>query len=787
MLKSFAAFPLILLICAASAAVAAPRHEAGGPGQGRDLLGALPLRFEANRGQWPSDVRFAARSSEHGVALTSEGATVQVPEGDTGRHTTIRIRALGASNSMRVEPAGKLASGSTYMLGNDRAKWQSDVPHYSSVAYRGVYPGIDLIYKGAGRRLEYDFLVAPRADASRIHLRFEGASELKLSAEADGALVIRTAGGGELRQPLPYAFQESVDGAGSPRTRVEARYRIVARNEVTFELGAYDHDRLLTIDPVLVATYFGGDNTDVATAVAIDIQGQVWVTGYTSSASLPLTDNPYSSSRSGNLDLFVAKFNPAVSGVDSLVWSTYIGGDNADRATAIAVSPDFIHIVGDTMSTNFPRAGSEVQSNLKGDTDAFLIRIRRTQQGVDSLWYATYLGGNQRDYATAVAVDSRDRSYVAGYATFGEEFPFAGGTLQRANRGGYDAFFAVIFPGSPLVYSTFLGGTKTDVATGIAVDEAGIVHLTGYTMSDDFPATPGAYRTLYAGRGDVFYARADITKSGLDGLLYATYIGGSDADIAYGMAADRQGRLYLTGYTFSPDFPVTGAAVVQAQKSGGADVFLMRLDPAATPAASLIGYATYLGGSGSELAYGIALTPDGSQVAVTGYTDSSNFPTRGEPLQPRFGGGLDGFLAVLNLSAAQPLVYASYVGGDSPDVGYQVTADARGNFYMVGSTTSRRLASSTAFQTDLSRYTDGFLVRFNLCTDRVACEAQGLIVAASAESPALNTAAAADEACIAPGGLTLSLEGARCAAADSSTTVLCTRKVCSPSGPDAKE
>ena len=758
-----------LLALGAVPLTAAPTLSAGATAQGRELLGRLPLRFEANQGQWAANVRFAARSAEQTVAFTDAGALVWMEDG-----TQLSITTVGGSPEARPEPLGKLASGSSYFLGQDRSQWQGNVAHYSQIAYRASYPGIDLLYKGAGRRLEYDFVVAPQADASLIRLRFDGADSLRIAE--NGELVIR-AGSGELRQPLPFAFQ---DGPGG-REPVTARYQIFGANEAGFVLGGYDRARTLTIDPVLVATYFGGDNVDVATAVAVDRQGRVWVTGYTSSASLPLSDRPYADTRAGGADLFIATFNPDVSGADSLVWSTYLGGDGADRPTALAVTSDFIYIVGDTMSSNFPLGGGPVQTARKGDTDAFLIQISRTQQGLDAFWYGTYFGGDQRDYATAIAVDAANRIYMAGYATFGEGFTYAGGSFQAANRGGYDAFFAVFQPGSasPLVYSTFLGGTRTDVATGIAVDRAGLVHLTGYTLSEDFPVTGGAYRTTYAGRGDVFYARADITKQGLDGLLYATYIGGSDTDISYAMTTDAQGRLYLAGYTFSTDFPTAGSAV-RTEKAGASDVFLMRLDPAA-PVASLVNYATYLGGAGSELAYGITLEAATGRVAITGYTDSTDFPSVGGALQPRIGGALDGFLALVDMNASPSrLIYSSYVGGDSPDVGYHVTSDTRGNLYLVGSTTSRRLSTPNVFQPDLSRYTDGFLVRFNLCENVASCQAQGLLSAPAAPAAAANAAAAETEACAAPGALTLTLDGATCAAAaEGGGTVLCSRKICS--------
>jgi hypothetical protein len=735
------------------------------PNRGADLLSRLPLRFEANQGQWPAEVRFATRSSERTMVLA---------DGGEARIGALRLRPVNASRGARVEGVDKLRTGATYLLGRDKSAWRGNVPSFSAVAYRGIYPGVDLLYKGTGRRVEYDFVVAPHADAAAICMEFGGASRLAIGD--DGALIALVSGKEQMRQPVPFAYQDNpVSGT---RTQVAAHYRLLEGNQVAFTLGQYDASRPLVIDPVLVATYFGGDSVDVATAVAVDRQNQVWVAGYTSSTALPRAGLPFAEEKAGNVDIFVAKFNPNVEGADSLVYSTYFGGDNAEKPTAIALSASgYLYLTGDTASTNFPLNGNAAQTTLKGDSDAFLVRLSTNIQGTASFDYGTYLGGDLKDFGTAIALttgaDARDQAYIAGYSTTSEGFPFKGGSLQTSFRGGYDAFFAMFVPDSSdtLRYSSFLGGKSTDVATGIAVDARGIVHLTGYTMSEDFPFTDFAYRTTYAGRGDIFYARADITKPGLDGYLYATFIGGSDTELAYGMTQDAAGILYVTGYTFSDDFPIFDNAI-RSVRAGESDVFLLRIDPSA-PGSNPITYSTYLGGSGSELAYGISVSANG-RVALTGYTDSTDFPAVGNALQPRTGGALDAFLTLIDFAAATPrLVYSSYVGGDSPDFGYQVAQDGRGNIYAVGSTTSRRLATPTAFQQDIARYTDSFMVRLNLCENAAVCEAQGLTPQSA--KPGVNAAA---EGCAAPAGPTLSLDGAACAESIGGSR-LCTRMVCS--------
>lgn len=682
-----------------------------------EMVDRLPLRFEPNQGQLPPEIRFLSRSSERLLLLTGTEAIVALRQG------ALRIRPLKGNRAPALEGIQQLPSRSNYLLGQDRSKWRENVHNFGGVRYRGVYPGIDLVYRGSGRQVEYDFFIAPGADPRRIRLKFDGAD--RLSLDKDGALVVR-ARGEELRQPVPFAFQ---DKQGATRARVEVGYRLLGRNEVGFTVGDYDRAETLVIDPVLVATYFGGSSFDVATNVGVDSTGAVWVVGHTSSPSIPISGG-YREGPAGNIDLFVAKFNRSLTGAASLEFATYMGGDGEDKPSAISIEGAFIFITGSTTSSNFPIVPFASQRSISGDRDAFLLRLGLQNRGLDILWYGSYFGGPQREYGTAVSAESDGRVFMAGYTTTNENFPLTGTPMQGANRGGYEAFithYDTNNQSGPLLYSSFLGGSSTDVPTGLAADRAGAVYMTGYTMSDNFPVTEGAYKTQYGGRGDLFIAKIDRNRSGLDALAYATYIGGSDTDLAYSLARDQRGRLYLTGYTISPDFPASETAL-QRTNAGLADAFLIRVDPS-LPAAQSLTYATYFGGTGDDLGYGIAVDSAG-RVALTGYTFSTDLPVRGGALQGANAGASDAFLALVDLSSAPgTLSYASYVGGASVDIGNKVAMDDAGNAYLVGSTTSRAIASSDGvFQPDLSGLTDGFLVRFNLCPDAAACAAEGLTV-----------------------------------------------------------
>ncbi|MEZ5355943.1 MAG: SBBP repeat-containing protein [Bryobacteraceae bacterium] len=714
--------------------------SAKSPDLGTRMLERLPLRFEPNEGQLPPEVRFLTRSSQRMLFLTDQEAIVPL------RHGSLKIRPVHANPKPEVEGVRPFESTSTYIRGNDRSQWRSSVPHFGGVRYREVYPGIDLLYRGQGRQVEYDFYVAPGADPGQIRLQFTGADKLWIDGE--GALHVR-AGGEELRQPVPFAFQDDDNREG---TRVEASYRIVGKREVEFRVGEYDRDQKLVIDPVLIATYFGGASVDVATNVAVDSSGAVWVTGYSSSPMLPVTGIPFREEESGNVDLFIAKFNPTLTGGSSLQYATYYGGDGEDRPTALTIDPQgFLLVAGYTTSTNFPLAGNN-QAALGGDRDAFLVRFSTTDRGTDALWYATYFGGDRRDVALAVAGGPGGRAYIAGYTTQIEGFPLTGGPLQGSNRGGYDTFLVEIETldtANAIRYATFLGGSSTDVATGLALDAAGRIWMAGYTMSSDFPTTAGAYRESAAGRGDIFLARVDRSRDGLDALDYATYLGGSDTDVAYGMVMDSAGRMHFTGYTFSSDFPVTADAH-RAARAGATDAIYVRFDPAA---ADPLSYSTYLGGGSTDVGYGLALDATG-KVAITGYTHSNDFPIAGGALQPSFGGASDAFVAFLDPAApaAASLIYSSYLGGNTLEAGNQIALDGEGNMYMVGSTTSRMLSTgSSVFQPDIAGLTDAFVVRLNLCADEEACREQGLLVNQSCQADQGFSARfnAADAACVA--------------------------------------
>ncbi len=320
--------------------------------------------------------------------------------------------------------------------------------------------------------------------------------------------------------------------------------------------------------------------------------------------------------------------------------------------------------------------------------------------------YSTYLGGSSDDVANAVTTDSAGNVYVAGY-TASTNFPTTTGAYKTANQGGvYDAFVSKFSPAGTLVYSTYLGGSGNDIAYGIAVDSAGNAYVTGSTSSADFPTTTGAYRTAYnGGTTDAFVVKLNPTGTA---LVYSTYVGGIGDDIAYGIALDSTNQTTITGSTTSLNFPTSSGAFQTAYGGGLTNAFVARLNPAGTA----LTYSTYLGGTGQDAGYGIAVDSQGLAY-VTGYTQSTNFPTTTGAVQTSYAGSSDAFVTALNTTGTAQ-VYSTYLGGSSDDYGFGIAVDAASNAYVTGYTSSPNFPTTTgALQTSIKGGYDAFVSKIS--------------------------------------------------------------------------
>jgi hypothetical protein len=675
----------------------------------RGLLHAQPSFFLPNDGQMDDSVKFFSQAPGYSLFLMPQEAVLalSVPrQGGPPRAEVLRMSLRDASPNPRIEGADQMTSRSSYFLGNDRRKWRTGVPHYRKVHYHDVYPGIDMVYYGTGRQLEYDFVVAPGADPDRIRLRFDGARKIRM--EDNGDLILRV-GQTQVRQVRPVVYQE----VASARVPVEGRYRVHGR-EVSFELGDYDPTRPLVIDPVLVySTYLTGGAYDEIIGIGTNSQGHIVVAGNTTSPALPTTEGAFRNERTGGTDVFVLKLDPNPSNPQPLLYSTYLGGVFNDRVNAMAIDAlGFVYLAGETNSSDWPVAGAAFQNLPGGDSDAFVAKVDTNAWGDDGLVYSSFYGGDRFEVATVIAPGENGIFYVAGFTT-SLELPRMSGNLQAANRGGWDAFFARIDENvegeGGLTYNSFLGGNSTDVINALIVEGPDRLILAGYTMSNDFPVTLGSIREFYADRGDGFFVRVDLARPGLDALLYGSYFGGSDLDVVTDAKLGEGGYLYLTGYTLSQDFPIVNG--YQSANAGWSDLFIVRvnLDREGGPD---IGYASLLGGGDAEVAYALAV--HGPLVYITGYTLSRDFPIVGDPLQRTYGGAGDGFLVAFNTfdPPGPSIRQAGFIGGNSIDVCFGLTIDSEGRVHVAGRTQSSNYPiTENHFQNAVAGLAGGFITK----------------------------------------------------------------------------
>jgi len=669
----------------------------------------LPLSFEPSRSRGAKDERFSARGDGYWLNLTSTEArlALHARNGGKGKSAELRMKVEGARPDARAEGKQKLPGTTNYFIGKDPSAWRTNVPTFAEVSFKGVYPGIDLLYYGNQRKLEYDFVVSPGADPSRIRLAFEGADQVSIDGKGDLVLGVN---GQTIRQHKPVVYQQ-VDGVRKP---VRGEYTLLASNSVGFLIADYDGTRPLVIDPVLsYSGYLGGNDRDIARNVAVDADGNAYLTGLTFSNNYPLA-NPAQNNRRGPVDAFVTKINAAGTGV---VFSTYLGGSGDENIFPAADLSDIfcgslaldssrqVYVTGYTNSNDFPLV-APVQVVNSGNGDAFVTKLNA---GGDGLIYSTYLGGRQRDAGFGIAVaNSSDgpNAYVIG-ETGSNDFNIAN-PYQASNNGGIDAFVTRLnAAGSGLVYSTYLGGTGNERGTAVAVGPQGNLFVTGTTLSGDFPVTSGAYAVAGIGSSDVFVTKLrDLGAQDDPAQLieYSTYFGGSGENVGTGIAVDRVGNAYISGYTTSTDLPTVDPTLINGVYNGAfyggslagpgglSDAFFAKFDPSLAGSASLV-KASYLGGNGQDVATGIAVNPVNTDptsgdyvVYVGGWTTSTNYPTVAA-LRTSLVGGQDVFISKLGASGAS-FEYSTYLGGSVDDVGTGIAVDSLGRAYLVGASSS---------------------------------------------------------------------------------------------------
>jgi hypothetical protein len=617
-------------------------------------FGQIPLYFEENHGQTNADVAFVARSSKMLVFVTRKGATLSSPSG------VVSMNVAGANLHSRTEAEGETEGVTNYYLGS---RALVGLKHYSSIRIRDVRPSIDLLYHGSGVDLEYDFVLHPGADPGGLRLLFNGAKGLRLDDHGD---IILTTDTGEIRQKKPRVWQ----GAGKDRREVDCKYAFATKNEVRLVLGEYQRSAELVIDPIIgYSTLLGASRASLPTAIAVDGAGDAFVTGWTNAVDFPVTRGQLH----GSQDAFVTELNPDGT---ALIYSTYIGGKATEQTYGIALdSAGDAYVTGLTTSKDFPfTSGAYVAGQ-----DVFVVKVDST----GAMVYATALGGSGDEAAGGIAVDSTGSAYVAG-STSSDNFPVTQNGYSTTLRGQQSAFVVKLGTSGQIFYGTYLGGKNFDGADTIAVDSSGDAYVGGYTNSPDFPSTAGAYSTAPQGQTDGFVAELNPQGSA---LVFATFLGGTAGDSVRSVVLDATG-CYVTGSTFSTDFPVTPGAFLTVPPSRlvYSTGFVSKLNLSGT---SLV-YSTYLGGSAEDDPEGLAV--DSGYAYIVGMDYSGDFPTTvgalksRPPESPVAFSDIDMFLTKLSPDGSS-LSYSTLFGATgygSNESALGVALDGRGGVYMVG-------------------------------------------------------------------------------------------------------
>lgn len=524
-------------------------------------FGGLPMYFAKNRGQTGEKVKFYSVGSRHGLFLTNEGATLRVVSESSQTAVVIDEQADGGSKSFLSDQVSLRFSGANfanppigedelpgkvnYLVGNDSSKWRTDLETYSKVRYKSVYKGIDAVFYGNQRELEYDFIVSPRANPDRILLKFDDAEKVEILES--GELLIELEHG-QIIQRKPVAHQ-NIQG---DRQIVDVSFVKKGKNGIAFRLGKYDRDKELVIDPIIIfSTYFGGASTEFATSIKTDTQGNIYLTGSTFSANFP-TVNPLQPTIASTSfsDAFVTKLNPAG---NSVIYSTYLGGGFDDFANSVSVDAAGNAIVaGRTSSSNFPTVNA-LQSQLAGGFDGFVAKLN--PQG-SALLFSTYFGGSGFEDIASSTIDASGQPIIAGRTESGN-FPIAGAIqpsisgfsfFRSQNTGGTWSSGSIdssVF----LVNSYAINPTSANVvyaATGSGVfrsDDGGSVWaIAGSLLTSsvtDVAVARSNSNIVYAVSNGAPYKSSNgggiwsSIPNGLSGFFTGVAVDPNDADLAY--------------------------------------------------------------------------------------------------------------------------------------------------------------------------------------------------------------------------------------------------------------
>ena len=767
----------------------------------------LPLFFEANEGQTDPSVRFLTRSGGYTMFLTpTETVLVEGKNGSVSgekfgkgfarfqadaknsKQSQLRMELLGANSAPEFQGLQELPGKVNYLIGKNEAAWHTNVALFSEVQVAKVYPGVDLLFHGDQRRLEYDFIVAPGADAGQIAFKIRGAKKIEITANGD--LVLHTVDSEfEMRKPLIY------QGEGAKRSEVRGKFVLSAKNHVRFELGPYDHSEKLVIDPAIdYATFLGGAGIDISTALSVDSSTPGAPKIYTTGATSDITSFPEGGSRinnpTGAQDLYISEIDPTKTGSASLVYLTFIGGSTPFESSgstfceteAAWLALDESHagespvepvIGGQTNCADYP--GTFITPGVTGTgadaaIAALVTRLASTGTSIDK---SVLLGGNGEMSTAYVFVDGSGNVLASGGAASTNLPTTAGAYVSTFNNGATGAFddcYTAKLQHSDLtpVYFSYLNmgagstgpgsaaGTQEAVCGGVIdSNNPNILYFGGDTYSTvafaGAPTSALGFQPTFQGTEDSFVMKLDISKSGSAALQYATYIGGGGlTEVDTGAHQLGTGMVVLAGRTSSnsttnkPDIPLVnslpgGGTNAAAGTSSGLTGFVTVMDTTKSGAASLISGSYFGGSSGLDeiraLSYD-SLIPNGFYLIVGGETSSTDFPTL-HPFQAALSGTQDGFVAAFFITPTTAVTeFSSYIGGGTDDEVTGVDIDSNHAIYATATTAASTFFGNTSPATTLN----GFQTTCTSCSSPKAPSPDATIFALTSAASATFSA-----------------------------------------------
>lgn len=641
--------------------------------------------FVENLGQFDDLVKYSLSFSGGQIFLTPQEIVFQsFSRTDRGQGVVqnSRLRFVGSNPETKIKGLHRNRATFNYFRGNDPKQWIRGAQTFESVLYEEIYPNIDLVLDGERSLEVLEFHIKPGGDVHQIQLEFDG---------------------------------KKVDVEKVNLSQREDILRLQIRKIIrTLELA---------VDPVLdYSTFLGGSDEESAWIIAVDSFGCAYVAGETYLSDYPTTFGSYDTNFSGEGDIFVSKLDPSGS---NLIYSTFIGGsadhtDGVEGADGIAVD-EFgnVYLTGWTSATDFPTTPTAFDRSFNGGGPEYFIDtfVTKLDASGSNLLYSTYLGGNRDDWGNGLTIDAEGYAYVVG-VTYSINFPTTPGVIDTSHNGGIgDAFVTKMDQtGSSLLYSTFIGGAQWEEGSSIVIDSEGNAYISGYTESEDFPVTPGAYDTSYNDNQDGYVCKLNSTGSV---LLFSTFLGGNgedscDSDGGDGMALDRVGNIYVVGETESENFPTTPGAF-DTTHNGRWDVFVSVLSASGS---SLL-YSTFLGGSKDEEGNGIVLDNSGG-IFIVGDTNSTDFPTTANALDTSLNGRQDVFVAKL-ISSVSSLAFSTFLGGDGDDESDGITIDDNGSIYVTGWTKSGNFPTTPgAYDTSYNGEGDVFVSKISVDTSSIS-------------------------------------------------------------------